>query len=134
MNEYRQINEVLDKWCQIALSEPKPDKQLFLMTDANFQMAGYVVITDDDPNKKMTSTRKTYVERRTSLAYGSKTFTLSKKMLPNYATKFLAIYSATKYLVTFLAITETCHHYDRQQISNTIFSNQNDSTTIMEQA
>ena len=37
MKEFREINEALDRCCQLALRQPLPDKQLDLMTDASFQ-------------------------------------------------------------------------------------------------
>ena len=55
----REINEALDRCCQLALRQPLPGKQLVVMTDASFQAAGYAVLTEDDPNQKYTSTRKT---------------------------------------------------------------------------
>ena len=50
MKEFREINEALDGCCQLALRQPLPGKQLVLMTDANFQAAGYAVLIEDDPN------------------------------------------------------------------------------------
>ena len=133
MNEYRQNSDILDECCQIALSQPLPDKQLILMTHASFQVAGSAVLTEDDPTK-ITSARQSFVERRTPLAYVSKIFTLSKKMMSIYAKEFLAIYLATKCLEAFLGITGICYDCDREQITNTIISNQNDSSTIKERA
>ena len=74
MNEFREINDVLHKFCQLALRQPLPDKYLILMTDANFQAAGYSVFTEDEPNQKFTPTRKTHAP----VAYSSKTFTPSQ--------------------------------------------------------
>ena len=59
MKEFREINETLDRCCQLALRQPLPGKQLVLMTDASFQAAGYAVLIEDDPNQKYTSTPKT---------------------------------------------------------------------------
>ena len=59
MKEFREINEGLDRCCQLALRQPLPGKQMVLMTDASFQAAGYVVLIEDDPKQKYTSTRKT---------------------------------------------------------------------------
>ena len=73
MKEFREINEALDRCCQLALRQPLPGKQLVLMTDASFQAAGYAVLIEDDPNQKYTSTRKTYAP----IAYGSKTYSPS---------------------------------------------------------
>ena len=69
MKEFKEINEALDRCCQLALRQPLPGKQLVLMTDASFQAAGYAVLIEDDPNQKYTSTRKTYAP----IAHGSKT-------------------------------------------------------------
>ena len=54
MKEFRELNEALDRCCQLALRQPLPGKQLVLMTDASFQAAGYAVIIEDDPNQKYT--------------------------------------------------------------------------------
>ena len=92
MKQFREINEALDRCCQLALRQPLPGKQLVLMTDASFQAAGYAVLIDDDPNRKYTSTRKTYA----LVAYGSKTYSPSQIRMSIYAKGFLAIYMAFK--------------------------------------
>ena len=92
MKEFREINEALDRCCQLALRQPLPGKQLVLMTDASFQAARYAVLIEDDPNQKYTSTRKTYAP----IAYGSKTYTPSQIKMSIYAKEFLAIYMAFK--------------------------------------
>ena len=92
MKEFREINEALDRCCQLALRQPLPGKQLVLMTDANFQAAGYAVLLEDDPNQKYTSTRKTYAP----IAYGSKTYSPPQTKMSIYAKEFLAIYMAFK--------------------------------------
>ena len=92
MKEFREINDALDRCCQLALRQPLPGKQLVLMTDASFQAAGYAVLIEDDPNQKYTSTRKTYAP----IAYGSKTYSPSQIKMSIYAKEFLAIYMAFK--------------------------------------
>ena len=92
MKEFREINEALDRCCQLASRQPLPGKQLVLMTDASFQAAGYAVLIEDDPNQKYTSTRKTYAP----IAYGSKTYPPSQIKMSIYAKEFLAIYMAFK--------------------------------------
>ena len=62
------------------------------MTDASFTAAGYAILTEDDPNKKFTSVKKTYVP----IAYGSKPFIPSQLKMSIYAKEFLAIYYAFK--------------------------------------
>ena len=92
MEEFREINEALDRCCQLALRQPLPGKQLVLMTDASFQAAGYAVLIEDDPNQKYTSTRKTYAPK----AYGSRTYSPSQIKMSIYAKEILAIYMAFK--------------------------------------
>ena len=69
-----------------------PNRQLVLMTDASFTAAGYAILTEDDPNQKFTSVKKSYAP----IAYGSKTFTPSQLKMSIYAKEFLAIYYAFK--------------------------------------
>ena len=57
MKEFKELKEVLDRCCQLALRQPLPGRQLVLMTDASFQAAGYAVLIEDDPKRKYTSTR-----------------------------------------------------------------------------
>ena len=90
MKQFREINEALDRCCQLALRQPLPGKQLVLMTDASFQAAGYAVLIEDDPNQKYTSIRKTYAP----IANGSKTYSPSQTKMSIYAKEFLAIYMA----------------------------------------
>ena len=52
VKEFREINEALDRCCQLALRQPLPGKQLVLMNDPSFQAAGYAVLIEDDPNQK----------------------------------------------------------------------------------
>ena len=52
MKKFRLIYDVLDKCCQLALRQPVPDKELFLKTDASFQVAGFAGLTEVDPNRK----------------------------------------------------------------------------------
>ena len=58
MNEFRETIHVLRKCCQQELRQPLPDKQIFSRTDAEFQVAGYEVLTEDDLSQLFTSTRK----------------------------------------------------------------------------
>ena len=92
MKDFTEINEALERCCQLALRQPLLGKQLVLMTDASFQAAGYAVLIEDDPHQKYTSTRKTYAP----IAYGSKTFSPSQIKMSIYAKEFLAIYIAFK--------------------------------------
>ena len=58
------------------------------MTDASFSAAGYALLTEDYPEQKCTSSRKTYAP----IAFGSKTFTPSQLKMSIYAKEILAIY------------------------------------------
>ena len=69
MKQFREIKEALDRCYLLALRQPLPSKQLVVMTDASFHVAGFAVLKEYDPNQKYTSTRKTYAP----IAYGSKT-------------------------------------------------------------
>ena len=92
MKEFREINEALDRCCQLALRQPLPGKQLVLMTDASFQAAGYSVLIEDDQNQKYISTRQIYAP----IAYGSKTYSPTQIKMSIYAKEFLALYMAFK--------------------------------------
>ena len=92
IKEFRELNEALDRSCQLALRHPLPGKQLVLVIDASFQAAGYAGLIEDDPNQKYTSTRKTYAQ----IAYGSKTYSPSQTKTSIYANDFLTIYMAFK--------------------------------------
>ena len=92
MKEFREINEALERCCQLALRQRLPGKQLVLMTDASFQAPGFAVLIEDDPNQKYTSTRETYAPK----AYGLKTYSPSQINMSIYAKEFFAIYMAFK--------------------------------------
>ena len=92
MKEFMEINEALDRCCQLALRQRLPGKQLVLMTDASFQAAGYAVLLEDNPKQKYTSSRKTYAP----IADGSKTFSPSQIKMSIYAKEFCPIYMAFK--------------------------------------
>ena len=92
VEQFNEINRDLDRCSQLALKQPLPNKQLVLMADASFTAAGYVILTEDDPNQQFTSVKKSYAP----IAYGSKPFTPSQLKTPIYAKQFLAIYYAFK--------------------------------------
>ena len=92
VQQFNEINRDLDKSSQMALKQPIPNKQLVLMTEASFTAAGYAILTEDDPNQKYSSVKKSYAP----IAYGSKTFTPPQLKISKYAKEFLAIYYAFK--------------------------------------
>ena len=92
VQQFEEINKALDKCGDLALQKPIPNKQIALMTDANFGAAGYAVLIEDDPNQKFTSFRKSHAP----VAYGLKIFTPAQIKMSIYAKEFLAIYFAFK--------------------------------------
>ena len=82
ISNFEAINRSLDNGhCQT---------QYVLITDANFKNAGYALKTEEDPEQKITSTKKTYAP----VAFGSKTFSPSQLKMSIYVKEFLAIYFA----------------------------------------
>ena len=47
------VNTALSNACELALKQPIPGKQLVLMTDASFRSAGYALMIEDNPDKKI---------------------------------------------------------------------------------
>ena len=92
IEHFNEINRDLDRCSQLALRQPLPNRQLVLMTDASLTAAGYAILTEDDPNQKFTSVKKSYAP----IAYGSKTFIPSQLKMSIYAKEFLALYYAFK--------------------------------------
>ena len=84
------VNKALSDACELALKQPNPGKQLVLMTDASFRSAGYALMTEDNPDQKIQSKRKTYA----SVAFGSKFFSPAQLKMSIYSKEFLAIYMA----------------------------------------
>ena len=70
IEQFNEINQDLDRCSQLEIKQPLPNKQLVLMTDASFTATGYAILTEDDPNQKYTSVKKSYAP----IAYGSNTF------------------------------------------------------------
>ena len=75
VQQFEETNRALDKFCDLALQQLIPNKQLAKLTDASFGAAVYAVLIEDDPNQKFTSIRKSYAP----FAYGSKFFTRPDK-------------------------------------------------------
>ena len=84
------VNKALSDACELALKQPIPGKQLVLMTDASFRSAGYALMTENNPDKKIQSKRKTYAP----VAFGSKLFSPAQLKMSIYSKEFLAIYMA----------------------------------------
>ena len=90
LETFNELNQQLEKSCNLALKQPIQNKQLILMTDASFTAAGYVIKIENDPNQKLQPRRKTYAP----IAFGSKTFNPTQLKMSIYAKQFLAIYFA----------------------------------------
>ena len=88
VEDFTNLNKLLENSCQLALRQPLKDKQLIVMSDASFTAAGYAIMIEDDPNQKLQSKRKTYA----LIAFGSKTFNPTQTKLSIYAKEFLSIY------------------------------------------
>ena len=58
------------------------------MIDTNFKNAGYALMAEEDPEQKITSTKKT----NAPVTFGSKTFPLSQLKMSIYAKEIQAIY------------------------------------------
>ena len=92
IEQFNEINRDLDRCSKLALRQPLPNRQLVLMTDASFTAAGYAILTEDDPNQKFNSVKKSYAP----ITYGSKTFIPYQHKMSIYAKEFFAIYYAFK--------------------------------------
>ena len=90
VEDFTNLNKLLENSCQLALRQPLKDKQLIVMSDASFTAAEYAIMIEDDPNQKLQSKRKTYAP----IAFGSKTFNPTQTKLSIYAKEFLSIYFA----------------------------------------
>ena len=84
------VNEALSDACELALKQPIPGKQPVLMTDPSFKSAGYALMIEDSPDKKIQSKRKTYA----LVAFGSKIFSPAQLEMSIYSKEILPIYMA----------------------------------------
>ena len=87
---FESVNKALSDACQLALKQPIPGKHLVLMTDASFRSAESAPMTEDNPDQKIQSKRKTYA----LVAFGSKLFSPAQLKMSIYSKQFLAIYMA----------------------------------------
>ena len=84
------INKALSDACELALKQPIPGKQLVLMTDASFRSAGYALVIEDIPDKKIQSKRWTYAP----VAFGSEIFSHAQLKMSICSKELLAVYMA----------------------------------------
>ena len=90
VEDFTNLNKLLENSCRLALKQPLKNKQLIVMSDASFTAAGYAIMIEDDPTQKLQSKRKTYAP----IAFGSKTFNPTQTKMSIYAKEFLSIYFA----------------------------------------
>ena len=87
MEDFTNLNKILENSCQLALKQPLKNKQLIVMSDASFTAAGFAIMIEDDPNQKLQSKRKT----NAPVLFGSKPFNSTQTKMFNYAKEFLSI-------------------------------------------
>ena len=127
MNKFRKLNDVLDKCCQLALRQPLPEKQIFLLIDASFPVTGCALLTEDDTKQNRVNTQNLGL----SYTRFQNIYLLTKEILPLGQRIYCNILANHIIWTHFLGITATCY-CDRQQIGEIIFPNQNDPNTKME--
>ena len=89
LNEtFDSVNKALSDACQLALKQPFPGKQLVLMTDASFRIAGYGLMIEKNPDQKIQSKRRTYAP----VAFGSKISFPAQLKMSICPKEFLAIF------------------------------------------
>ena len=101
------------------------------MTDTSFTAAGYAILTEDDPNQKFTSVKKSYAP----IAYGLKTFIPSQLKMSIYAKEFLYILLYITHLKNsdiYSGDTQTGNYPYRQQIGHKVLPDQDHTAAIME--
>ena len=87
VEDFANLNKLLENSYQLALKQPLKNKQLIVMSDASFSAAGYAIMIEDDPNQKLQSPIAPIV-------FGSKTFNPTQTKMSIYAKEFLSIYFA----------------------------------------
>ena len=51
------VNKLLSDVCELALKQPNPGKQLVSVTGAGFRSAGYALMIEENPDRKIQSKR-----------------------------------------------------------------------------
>ena len=82
------VKKALSEACELALKQPNPGKQLVLMTDTSFRSAGYALKSEDNPDQKKQSKRKTYA----TVSFASKFFSPAQLKMSINSEDFLVIY------------------------------------------
>ena len=84
------VSKAFSNACEFVFKQPIPGKQLVLMTGASLRIAGCALKSEDNPDQKTQSKRKTY----SPVAFGSKIFSPAQLKMSLYSKNFLAIYVA----------------------------------------
>ena len=90
VEDFKNINKLLENPCQLVLKQPLKNKHLIVVSDASFTAAGYAIMIQDDPNQKLQSKRKT----NAPIAFDSKIFNPTQTKMSIYAKEILSIYFA----------------------------------------
>ena len=84
------VNKALSDSSEVALKQNIPEKQLMLLTDGSFRIAGYAFKIEENLHQRIQSKRKTYA----LVAFRSKLFSPAQLKMLTYSMEFLAIYMA----------------------------------------
>ena len=99
------------------------------MTDVSFRSAGYALKIEEDPQQKTNWKRNTYAP----FQFGSKIFAQAQLKITIYSKDFLAIYMTICLILTcIVGNNQNNNSTNRQQINNTILSNQSHTSYTME--
>ena len=90
VEDFTNLNKLLENSCQLALKQPLKNKQFIVMSDASFTAAGYAIMIEYVPHQKLQSKRKTYAP----IAFGSKTFNPTQTKMSVYSKEFLSLHFA----------------------------------------
>ena len=128
LENFTDMNKLLENLWPLALKKPLKIKQLIVMSDASLTAAGYATMIEDDPNRKLQSERKTYA----LIAFGSITFKSKHHRRKCHYMQRIAF----PYISHLLNLGTSCEEAPSQlscssTISNTTFPNENDSSSSL---
>ena len=85
-----ELNKALDAACGLALKQPLLNKKLLLATDASFQAPGYALMTEENLEQNICTTRKLFAP----IAFGSQVFTTAQLKISTYCKEIRGFYHA----------------------------------------
>ena len=127
-DNFDSVNKAPSDACQLALKQPIPGKQLVLMTDASFGSAGYALMIEDTPDRKLHSKRKTYAPWRlaqSSLPCTTQDVHILKRIFGNLH----GIFRVCTYSV---GSNKANNSLNRQQVRHPFFPNKGNPATTLE--